>query len=449
MSGIMMTLLGASGGVAQGDFFVLSQPSNNTGWADMASSNAIAIDSENNVYWLIGGTDSGLVKVDLNGTAVFDTRLEVYDSNRNNIQGLVIDSSDRAHIRGTYPPNNEDNVFLECINGTTGAADYRMLFTDQEYFSGQGAQRYEGSGSNQLAIDSNDKLYFAAGYNSGSSTKRVITWQATAGASAYTWNRTSRISSNSTSNPNVRCVGTNGSGDLICYFYSSNGSVLLRQDPSVQENQSLQSKYDVGAVNASHIDKNGNFYIFKYQSSENDVTVLKYNSSGVKQFETKLTKNTSYISRILTYPGAIAVDDDGNVYCNITVEKSSRWRPMAVKLNSSGALQWINGVNWSQNTDMRANAIAVDKTGSYYLGTGQNPVTCSKLPVAGNLTGTFSLWQYNITYSTDAWVTASSTSAFSNLSNSSEGTVEYFAYRSSGGGADRLAFDAPRKDTLT
>jgi len=457
MSGIMMQLLGTAGGLSAGANFVLSKPSNNTGWSDMQTTNAIKTDSQNNVYWLMGGQDGGLVKVDLDGTAVFDTRLEVYGSSPYNIQGLAIDSQDRAHIRGVYPPNNEDNVFLECINGSTGAADYRMTFTDKEYSNGSGARKYDIAGSDQLAIDANDKLYFASGENSGSSSKRVISWQATAGSSSYTFNKSSSISGSNVSNdPYVIGVGIVAStGHQIAHYGNGrNEFVLLRQNLSDSEASSEKSAYQVssGVTNTmyvTHIDSSGNFYGLKQQSSDTDATVVKWNISGTKQWETKLTKNTSYISRVIIYPGAITTDDDGNVYCNITVEKNNRWRPMAVKLNSSGTLQWINGVEYSQTTDMRANAIHVDKTGNYYLGTGQNPVTCSKLPVAGNLTGTFSLWQYNITYSTDAWVTASSTSAYSNLGNATDGMGEYFTYRGSGGGADRLSFDPPRKDTLT
>ena len=444
---ILLGAAGTSGGASAGANFVLSRPSSGAGWGDMETTNAIKTDSQNNVYWLTGGQDGGLIKVDLDGTAVFDTRLEVYDSSKYNIQGLAIDSQDRAHIRGVYPPNSEDNVFLECINGSTGASIYREEYTDKEYSNGSGALKFETAGCDQLAIDSNDNLYFASGYNTGDYIKRVISWHVNAGDSAYTFKRSTSISGNNQSN-NPKCIGVGiveSTGH--CMAHCSNGRnefYLFRQNTAAAENATEQSSLQISTgttntMSVSHIDSSGNLFGIKQQSSNTDATIVKWNISGTKQWETKLTKNANYISKVILEPGGITTDEDGNVYCNITVEKSSRWRPMAVKLNSSGALQWVNGVEYTQNTDMRANAIHVDKTGNYYLGTGQGPVTCSKLPVTGDLTGQFSVFSYAITYSTDAWVTASSTSAYGNLGNASEGSGEYFTYRGSGGGADRLA----------
>ena len=444
---VFLGAAGTSGGASAGANFVLSRPSSGAGWGDFQTTNAIKTDSQNNVYWLMGGQDGGLVKVDLDGTAVYDTRLEVYDSSKYNIQGLAIDSQGRAHIRGVYPPNSEDNVFLECMNSSTGARVFVEEYTDKEYYSGQGARKYDIAGSDQLAIDSNDNLYFASGYVGGDSRKRIISWHVNAGNSEYTFKRSTSISGSSSGNdPYVIGVGIVESTGH-CMAHCSNGRnefYLFRQNTAAAENATEQSSLQISTgtsntLHVSHIDSSGNFYGMKQQSSNTDATIVKWNISGTKQWETKLTKDTNYISKVIIYPGAITTDEDGNVYCNITTEKSNRWRPMAVKLNSSGALQWVNGVEYSQNTDMRANAIHVDKTGNYYLGTGESPVTCSKLPVTGDLTGQFSVFSYAITYSTDAWVTASSTSAYGNLGNASEGSGEYFTYRGVGSGADRLA----------
>ena len=458
MSGIMMTLLGASGGAAVGGYFCISRASGSP-WSDTDKCQAIATDSENNTYILIGisansSLNGGLIKTDKDGTVQWDTGLQTYSTSSDRHDGLKVDSQDRPHICGIYGQSGERTIYLQCHNASTGARDFYKTYSDPQYYAGSGAMPF-ASTFNHLGMDSNDRFYMAYGYYSSSSRNRNVSFVCTAGSSSYTHKNIALISPDYTSgNARTHAVSAlESSKDFSAYYYNgSNEYVWMSYDPDVSEASAAGFKYNVGSVGAPFIDSSGNFYCFREQSSESDVTVLKYNSSGVKQFETKLSKNTSYISRTQTGPGAITVDVDGNVYCNITVEKSSRWRPCVVKLNSSGAYQWINTFEYSQNTDMRANAIHTDLTGSYYVGTGQNPFTMSKLPGTGDLTGTFSLQSYNLTISTNSWLTASSTSAYSNLSNASSGFREF-----PNGGADHsgssyanvVSLNSPHSKVLT
>tara|TARA_R100001460_G_scaffold50528_1_gene88999 strand:+ start:1360 stop:2736 length:1377 start_codon:yes stop_codon:yes gene_type:complete len=458
MSGIMMTLLGASGGASVGGYFCISRASGSP-WADASKCQAIATDSENNTYILVGiGSNSsingGLIKTDKDGTVQWDTGLQTYNTSSDRHDGLKVDSQDRPHVASIYGPSGERTISLQCLNPSTGAREFYKTYSDPQYYAGSGAQPYELT-FNHLGMDSNDRFYMAYGYYSSSSRNRNVSFVCTAGSSSYTHKNIALISPDYTSgNARTHAVSAlESSKDFSAYYYNGrNEYVWMSYDPDASEASAAGFKYNVGSVGAPFIDSSGNFYCFREQSSEVDVTVLKYNSSGVKQFETKLTENTSYISRTQAAPGAITVDVDGNVYCNITVERNSRWQTCVVKLNSSGSYQWINTFEYSQNTDMRANAIHTDLTGSYYVGTGQNPFTMSKLPGAGNLTGTFSLQQYNLTISTNPWLTASSTSAYSNLSNASTGFREY-----PNGGADHsgssyaniVSLNSPHSKVLT
>jgi hypothetical protein len=159
--------------------------------------------------------------------------------------------------------------------------------------------------------------------------------------------------------------------------------------------------------NAIAVDGSGNVYVagtsyFTWGSPVNphagsaDVFVAKLNSSGDLQWNTFLGTSSN------DYGNAIAVDGSGNVYVAGYSEDAGSYMlwgdAFAVKLNSSGVLQWNTFMGTFDVLDY-GNAIAVDGSGNVYVagysdGTWGSPVNAfagsreafaAKLNISGTL----------------------------------------------------------------
>ena len=83
MSGIMMVMLGASGGADPGTFFAVigKDGTNNGSWTDTNRCNQILVDDDFNVYsaWTVSATNSVqaiLLKQDANGAVLYKKNLQ-------------------------------------------------------------------------------------------------------------------------------------------------------------------------------------------------------------------------------------------------------------------------------------------------------------------------------------------------------------------------------------
>ena len=174
-------------------------------------------------------------------------------------------------------------------------------------------------------------------------------------------------------------------------------------------------------------DSSDNIYAVSEQSSPKYVNLMKINSSGSLVWERNLT--LSGVGVTLLEDQSIAVDSSGNVYLVITT--GSPYYTVVVKYNTSGVFQWqtsVSGINF-------AAGITCDTSGNVYFAYGfqsaTNELYITKLSTAGSI-----LWQRKISGSPSVFwgvgAGAANVDAYGNLLLTSGGYI--FRLPSSGAG---------------
>ena len=157
-----------------------------------------------------------------------------------------------------------------------------------------------------------------------------------------------------------------GNTDLFMLKYNSSGTK--------QWTKQLGSS-GLDSANAIAIDSSGNLYVtgmtfggldWNTNAGSNDFFVVKYNSSGTKQWTEQLGSASSDISN------GVATDSSGNVYLagvtyggldgNSNQDNSDLF---VVKYNSSGTKQWTKQYGTGQYDEARG--VATDSSGNVYV----------------------------------------------------------------------------------
>ena len=113
-------------------------------------------------------------------------------------------------------------------------------------------------------------------------------------------------------------------------------------------------------LNSVITDSSGNFYICG-SIDGNGCLILKLNSSGVIQWQKKLTDSTT------TNGTSIAVDGSGNVYVCATYSYAGNDHIRIFKYNSSGTQVFKKGIYRGNNTSTVSQSIAVDSSGNIFI----------------------------------------------------------------------------------
>jgi hypothetical protein len=203
----------------------------------------------------------------------------------------------------------------------------------------------------------------------------------------------------SISNLSVQGFTLDSSGNIyICGTYSNNPNgvgVVVKLNSSLAVLWQKQYPLTQWVSNGGqiYVDSSGNVYCgFWYGPSNNDYADLaKYNSSGVLQWRLQITHPSSgYNCR----PGDITTDSSGNVYMGAhTYNSSLGWDSYAIKVNSSGGVQWQKKITNSTTDLFISTNSFTDSSGNvYFFGfSGYRTVFFTKLDTNGNM-----LWQKEI-----------------------------------------------------
>ncbi|MBL8015970.1 MAG: SBBP repeat-containing protein [Ignavibacteria bacterium] len=184
----------------------------------------------------------------------------------------------------------------------------------------------------------------------------------------------SRYNAFESSNENLYDMKYDGSGNI--YLCGASDSIATLSDAIVLKYNSngvllWSSRYN-GPVNGFDnaysiaLDNSGNIYYTgssQGSGSGYDLIIVKLNSAGVQQWVHRIngTANQS------DFGTSIAVDNSGNVYCCGNVNRTgSNEDIVAVKLNTSGAQQWIEYYNWVNGFES-SQKLLLDASGNVYI----------------------------------------------------------------------------------
>ena len=356
------------------DFFLTKYNSSGTKeWTKQEGSSGndyaygVAVDSSDNIY-VTGYTDkkfhgnnnSGrfdifLVKYNSSGARQWTNQLGT--SNNEYASAVATDSSDNIYVTGitwggldgstkpSYCMSNTNTVkaFKECTD--TFLVKYNSSGTKQWVKQLEGSSSISYEKSQGLAVDSSDNIYVAGFTNGG-------------------------LDGNTSS----------GKHDIFLVKYNSGGSKQWIQQFGSSEN-------DLGI--AVDVDSKGNIYVTGYteggldgktNSGERDIFLVKYNSSGTKQWTQQLGTPT------YEEGNGVAADSSDNIYVTgWTRGKLDTYSggddTILVKYNSSGTKQWtrqfgapsfLEKSQYNSSSQMSSSGdkgigVAVDSSGNIYV----------------------------------------------------------------------------------
>lgn len=325
-----------------------------SGIIDVAYS--VSVDSSGNVYVFGFGnanTYGTYIKYNSSGTIQWQKRLTdafiyvlPFDS--------VIDSSGNLYIAGqTYnnSTNNYDAVVIKFDSSGAITWQRRVYSNNAEYFSG-------------IALDSSSNVYVCGiTVRSGAANKGIV------------------------------------------FKYNSSGSLQWQREFS-----------SLDTVNAEGIvcDSTGAIYIASFYSDSSGGTkfgsLIKYNSSGTLQWQTKTTYLAYPVSSSTNANAmSLALDSSDNIY---VISTSSQYTTsggisygspnLIQKFNSSGTQQWARNFNLDNYIGNGNATIAVNGNDYYIYFTASFGAATStlgaKFPTNGSKTGQYTVGPVNVTY---------------------------------------------------
>lgn len=357
----------------------------------------IVVDNSYNSYTTAqtNATDSSLVKYDFEGTVQWQRQL-AGSGNNDQPYGIALDSS--------------SNVYFTGRTNSVGSGGLDILIAKYDNSGTLQWQRAFGGGSDEngfeIGLDSNDNLYVIGSTKSaGTGTQSyilskwdssgTIQWQRVLGGSGAESEPRLAIDSSG----NIYGTGyTNTSGfgnlDMNVFKYDSSGNLQWQRTFGGSGN-------DVATGIA--VDSADNVYVTGYSNSSpadgEDMVLAKFNSSGTLQWQRIVGLGGSEVALDVT------VDSLDNIYVSGRHSQNSQGSNDAaiLKYDSSGVIQWQRMIGGADED--YPYGIATDPAGNVYTigftrttGAGGNDQFLTVIPADGSLTGTYVLDGANMVY---------------------------------------------------
>lgn len=329
---------------------------------------AIAIDNLNNIY-ITGESftnsinyDVLTVKYNLNGACLWSQR---YDGPRQRYDwanALAVDSNNNVYITGGTDNINTDYDYLtvkydalgnlqwvKTYNGNANSIDYSNAICCDN------VGNVYVTGASYVTTSSYDCVTIK--YNAVGDTQWIRRYNGTANNS----DAGTAIKTDAAGNVYVtgRSFGVGTSRDFITIKYSASGQELW----TVRYNGTANG--EDGAI--SLIVDDYNIYVTGWSygvSSGRDYLTIKYNSDGIEQWVARYNG----IGNRDDVPSALITDSSGNIYITGTSDGVGTYTDyLTVKYNSSGQEQWVYRYNGPKSRNDKAAGIAINNLGDVYI----------------------------------------------------------------------------------
>lgn len=304
-----------------------------------------------------------------------------------NVQSIAIDSAGNVWATGFYyPTSTTSKGFIIKYNSAGTIQFFRQLD------SGTALVKMYG-----IALDSSDNAYICGFQNGSTASYGLIVKYNSSGT--LQWQ--TRLGSNTTATATLLLsIAVDSSGVYVtgttpytgntnvddCVVVKYNTSGVLQWQRVLSETTNLTNHRGYGIA----LDSSSNVYVTGPQGQ--DGFLAKYNSSGTIQYNKKIYSSggDNFFD--------VAVDSSGNIFlCGIY--NPSAYYPLLIKLDSSANILWQKHIVTNQ-TNSRASKVKIDSSGNAYVaGTSNSPsgagysIFVSRFSSSGNLD-----WQRTIYY---------------------------------------------------
>ena len=357
---------------------------------------AVALDSDGNIYSVGKIEQSGRLTdgyiVKYDADGSVQAQVEVFSS------GFIYDELENIAIDGS------DNIYVcgraGSGNGHCYVAKFNTSLTMQwrKSLTGSAFSRFAGVG-----FDSSGNVY-VAGFAPDSSltgpqdaviakynSSGTLQWQRGLGATSK-YSSFSRLFVDSSGN--VFACGFTSDGGLVAKY---NSSGTLQWHKLIKD-----STYDVGSAGGIGTDSSGNIYVAGQSDSANagnTIYAIKLNSSGAMQW----SRTVDHVANRAEQVNGLAVTDSGDMYITGSsyVNNASYTDGIIVKFNSSGTLQFTRTFgNTGSKSETLYNPVLDDNDNLYIAGftgessVGNRDILTMKLPSDGSKVGTYGNFTY-------------------------------------------------------
>lgn len=291
--------------------------------------------------------------------------------------------------------DSSGNIYLTGISEVTGSGNYFLTLVKYDNSGTLVFQRQYNWGldyghSGRVRVDSSGNIYVVSTSNNLGGTIKIQKFDSSL---VKQWER----SYNNTASPQLSAAGftltssgnlyISGSGLQVPGYY--NYPTIIKYDSSgvLQWQRNL-----TGVTNSTYfttgnaVDSSENVYVCgRYDNS--GALIAKYNSSGTLQWQRSLANAEA---------SGLALDSSSNVY----IAGTGSSKGFVAKYNSSGTIQWQRNID--NGSGVLGGGMFVDANGdiypNYLIYTGAYTPLIGKLPSDGSKTGTYTVGSSTITY---------------------------------------------------
>jgi hypothetical protein len=347
---------------------------------------SITAGSSGDIYVAGSSASNGqLAKYNLSGSLQWQRKFG--DGAAEVFLSTVVDGSGNIYACGYS--NASGNFFYAIVKyDSSGAVQWQINYGLSDFSS-------FGFG---ITVDTSGDVYFTGYSNAIGGTNNIYTVKVNSSGTVQ-WQKqlagpssvAEKIATDSSGNVFVcgRAFGAYSGGVNTLFLVKYNSSGVL------QWQNYLAASFNGTRALGVATDSSGDVYIAGSEGSDTSFLVVKYDTSGTIQWKRKLGTGAGSGTQIAS---AIAVDSSGNVYACGESNNSGTTDLQIVKYNTSGTIQWQRRLGASAAISGRG--ISVDNNGKIYVTAfyDSNYIFIAKLPDDGSSTGTYVVNGISFTY---------------------------------------------------